>query len=83
MEIARIAVYDKSLWYGDRDEYIAAGYDNVWRNDVYHIMLQGTCHCTYRVVSCASDRMVSVHVMKMLRVFRVHLKNIINNNSAQ
>jgi len=29
MEIARITIYDESLWYGDRDEYTAAGYDNV------------------------------------------------------
>jgi len=29
MEIVRIAVYGKPLWYGDRDEYTAAGYDNV------------------------------------------------------
>jgi len=58
VEIARIAVYNESLWYGNRDKYTAEGYDNVWRNAVYRIMLwRGTCHRVCLVVSLA-DRMV-------------------------
>jgi len=58
MEIARIAIRGESLRYGDRDEYTAVGYDNVWRNASYRIELRGVCPVACRMVCRASGRTV-------------------------
>jgi len=56
MAIARIAIRNESLRYGDRGKYTAACYDNVWRS-AYRIELRGVCPAACRA-GRASDRTV-------------------------
>jgi len=56
VEIARIAIRDESLRYGGRDEYTAAGYDNVWCSASYRIELRGVCRASDRTVGQCAHR---------------------------
>jgi len=58
VEIVRIAISDESLRYGGRDEYTAAGYDNVWCSVSYRIELRGVCPAACLAVCRALGRTV-------------------------
>ena len=62
MEIARIVILDGSLLREDRDEYIAAGCDNGWRNAVYRTtsleVYFRACQAVYRALDRKVDQCV-------------------------
>ena len=64
-----------SLWYRDRDEYIAVSCNNESRNAFYHTMLRGACPHTCQVISRAPGKTIDRNACHG-DILQVHLENI-------